>query len=113
MDSAILTQIIKGFNKTDSVRFTYVNKVNVWWPPNATLAQMGAPTLAKKNIYNYFAYAFWTCTNGPSDILKVYDDPIKYLGTDVGATKSISQAYIKSFYTNNNVKLMVSAFGAT
>lgn len=74
---------------------------------------MGAPTLATPNIYNYFAYAFWTCKSGPQAMSKVYSNPITYLGTDLGNTKSEIQSYIKDLYTNNSVKLLVSAFGAS
>lgn len=48
---------------------------------------MGVPTLAAKNIYNYFAYAFWTCKKGPEAISKVYNDPITFLGADLGKDK--------------------------
>lgn len=100
-------------NRTDSIRFTYVNNVNVWWPPQFTLGQMGAPTLAVPNIYNFFAYAFWTCKSGPQDMTKLYNDPITYLGTELGKTKAEIQSYIKNLYSNASVKLMVSAFGAS
>lgn len=74
---------------------------------------MGVPTLAAKNIYNYFAYSFWTCKNGPLAISKVYNDPITYLGTNLGQTKSEIQNYVKKLFTDNSVKLLVSAFGAS
>jgi len=90
-----------------------VDNVNVWWPPTATLAQMGVPTLAAPNIYNYFAYSFWTCDQGPLAMSKVYNDPLAYLGPDFGKTKNDSQAYIKNLYKTSNVKLMVSVFGAS
>lgn len=100
-------------NRTDSIRFTYVNNVNVWWPPQSTLGQMGTPSLAAPNIYNFFAYAFWTCKGGPKDITKLYNDPITYLGTELGQTKADIQSYIKGLYSKASVKLFISAFGAT
>ena len=54
-------QLMRGMNRADSIKFAYVNNVNTWWPPKTTLAEMGVPSLAPKNGYNYFAYAFWTC----------------------------------------------------
>jgi hypothetical protein len=100
-------------NRTDSKRVVYVDNVNVWWPPTATLAQMGVPTLAVQNIYNYFAYSFWTCGSGPQGMSKLYNDPVTYLGTNLGKNKSEIQAYIKGLYANSSVKLLVSAFGAS
>jgi hypothetical protein len=108
-----LLMLLRGINKTDSKRFAYVDNVNAWWPPKSTLAQMGVPTLAAENIYNYFAYAFWTCKSGAQAMSKVYNDPITYLGTDLGKTKSDIQTYIKDLYSNGSVKLLVSAFGAS
>lgn len=75
-------------DRSDTIRLAYVNNVNVWWPPKETLAQMGVPTLAPKNIYNYFAYAFWTYSQGPLAITKLYNDPVTYLGTDLGKNKT-------------------------
>lgn len=80
--------LMRGINRTSSKRFVYVDNVKTWWPPQATLGQMGAPTLAAPNIYNYFAYSFWTCGSGPQGISKLYNDPVKYLGTDLGNDKS-------------------------
>lgn len=74
---------------------------------------MGVPTLAQFNIYNYFAYTFWTCGSGPLAMSKLYNDPIKFLGTDLGKTKAEIQQYIKNLFRNANVKVMVSAFGAS
>jgi len=41
---------------------------------------MGVPSLAPPNIYNYFAYAFWTCRE-PLAIAKVYGNLTGYMGT--------------------------------
>lgn len=80
--------LLRGINKTDSKRFAYVDNVNKWWPPQATLGQMGVPSLSIPNIYNFFAYSFWTCGKGPLGISKLYNDPVTYLGTDLGKDKS-------------------------
>lgn len=79
--------LLRGMNGNDSIRFTYVDNVNTWWPPKITLGQMGVPTLSVPNIYNYFAYSFWTCKSGPLAISKVYNDPITYFGSEIGETK--------------------------
>jgi hypothetical protein len=80
--------LLRGINKTDTKRFAYVDNANIWWPPQSTLAQMGVPTLAPSNIYNYFAYSFWTCKNGPKGMAKVYNDPLTYFGTELGRSKA-------------------------
>lgn len=45
---------------------------------------MGTPSLAKSLNYNYIAYTFWTCEQGPLAISKLYDDPLKYFDTSLG-----------------------------
>jgi hypothetical protein len=105
--------VLRGINRTDSKRFVYVDNVNIWWPPQSTLAQMGVPTLAASNIYNYFAYSFWTCGHGPQGIAKLYNDPVTYLGTELGKNKIEIQTYIKGLYASASVKLLISAFGAS
>ena len=75
-------------NRSDTIRLAYVSNVNAWWPPGDTLAQMGVPTLAPTNVYNYFAFAFLTYSQGSMAITKLYNDPIKFLGDDLGKNKS-------------------------
>ena len=41
------------------IRFTYVNKIRWWWPPEKTVADLGVPGFAKNTAYNYIALAFW------------------------------------------------------
>lgn len=108
-----LMLLLRGINNTDSKRFAYVENANVWWPPTSTIAQMGVPTFASPNIYNYFAYSFWTCLNGSTGLAKVYDDPLTYFGvSNLGKNKPEVQEYIKSLYQKQSIKLLVSAFGA-
>lgn len=73
--------LFKKFRVDYPVRFAYINKINNWWPPNATLAQMGVPTYAANHSFNYIALSFWTCSEGPKNIAKVWSDPITYFGT--------------------------------
>jgi hypothetical protein len=112
-DGRELMLLLRGIDKKDPVRFSYVGNVNKWWPPSDTLAEMGVPTLAHLNSYNFFAYAFWTCGGGPTDIAKVYSDPVTFMGTELGETKEEIQDYIYQKYKGGKVKLLVSAFGAT
>jgi hypothetical protein len=59
---------------------------------------MGVPTLAPPTLYNYFAYAFWTC-KAPLAITKVYANTINYFGTALGSTHEETQKYIRSLYS--------------
>jgi hypothetical protein len=71
------------------VRFTYVNKIANWWPPEKIAADLGIPGFANYHMYNYIALSFWTYRNGPVDLVTLWDDPIKYFGADnpFGKTK--------------------------
>ena len=40
------------------IKFTYVNRIDKWWPPAEVLSGLGVPSYAKKTSYNYFAFAF-------------------------------------------------------
>ena len=97
------------------VRFTYINKINNWWPPEKILADLGVPEHSNYHIYNHIALAFWTFNNGPVDIALLWSDPMKYFGNPnpFGATKDEAQKNIKAKYNKNGIKIMVSAFGAT
>ena len=50
---------------------------------------MGAPipNTTHSIIYNYFAYAFWTFKE-PMAITKMYNDPVTYLGIELGKDKT-------------------------
>lgn len=104
---------MRGIDVNSQIRFAYVNNVNIWWPPNSTLEEMGVPSISPPNIYNYFAYAFWTCKE-PLAITKVYNDPITFFGNNsIGQNKSEIQTYMKTLYEKANVKLLISTFGAS
>jgi hypothetical protein len=36
-DGKNLQLLLRGTNKADSIRFSYVDNVKTWWPPTATL----------------------------------------------------------------------------
>lgn len=96
------------------VRFAYIDVIPNWWPPEAIAAGMGVPGFAPPNIYNYIAFAFWL-SNGPSDIVKLWSDPITYFGpsSQFGTTKDQIQANLKKRYNDAGIKIMISAFGST
>jgi hypothetical protein len=73
------------------------------------------PTYATTTIYNYIALAFWSYSNGPLDIVKLWAEPTNYFGTTsvFGATKSQIQRNLKKKYNDNGVKILISAFGST
>lgn len=102
-------------NATYPVRFAYINRINSWWPPEAIAAGLGVPGYAPATIYNYIAFAFWTYSGGPVDIVKLWSDPITYFGSSsvFGSTKLAIQQNIKKKYNDNGIKLLISAFGAT
>lgn len=110
-DGNILRQLFRGKPK-GPIYSSYLNNVNTWWPPTATLAEMGAPTLAPPNKYNHLALAFWTC-EAPKAMAKLYNDPLTYFGEELGKNKTSAQKYIHSLYSKGGVSLMVSAFGDT
>lgn len=76
---------------------------------------MGVPGYAQPTIYNYFVLTFWTYSSGPVDIVKIWSDPIAFMGNSsvFGTNKNQIQKNIKKKYNDNGIKLMISAFGGT
>ena len=76
---------------------------------------MGVPGYATSTIYNYVAFAFWSYTTGPLDIVNIWADPVKYFGdsSGFGTTKDEIQKFLKKKYNDGGVKVFISAFGAT
>jgi hypothetical protein len=97
------------------VRFTYINKINNWWPPEKIAAELGVPEHCSYHLYNYIALAFWTYQNGPVDIALIWSDPMKYFGSPnpFGGSKEEVQRNLKAKYNKNGIKILISAFGAT
>lgn len=62
------------------VRFTYINRLAKWWPPEAIAASMGVPGFAPKTPYNYIAFAFWG-SKEPLDVALAWSHPVKYFGS--------------------------------
>ena len=106
----------QGGNKVNyPVRFTYINKINNWWPPEKIATDLGVPGFSNYHMYNYVAFSFWTYQNGPVDIALLWSDPMKYFGNpnNFGSSQDQVQKNIKAKYNNAGIKLMVSAFGST
>ena len=95
------------------IKFTYVNRIDKWWPPAEVLSGLGVPGYAKKTSYNYFAFAFWTSNNGPFDIAKIWMDPLTYLSaeTEFGTNNDDIRNNILRKYHANGIKVLVAAFG--
>jgi hypothetical protein len=96
------------------IRLTYINSIQSWSSQSAILAGLGVPGYAKPHTYNYIALAFWS-QNGPLDIVKLWGDPVTYIGASqqFGATKDQIQKSIKKKYNDAGISLLISAFGAT
>ena len=47
------------------------------------------------------------------DMVKVWADPVTYIGTDLGTTTDQIQKKLKQLYNDGGIKIMISAFGAT
>lgn len=75
---------------------------------------MGVPGYAQDTEYNYIALTFWGC-NQLMDMVKVWGDPITYLGsgTGLGSNTDEIQKKLKQLYNDAGIKIMISAFGAT
>ena len=50
-------------NITYPIKFTYVNRVDSWWPPENLMSGIGMPGFAFDTIYEYFALAFGLMKN--------------------------------------------------
>lgn len=94
---------------------SYVNYLTSWWPPEAIAASIGVPPYSHTYSYNTINLSFWTTNQGPVDAALLWCNAITYVspqnpwGT---TTQEIQQAWI-SLYHQYNVKVLVSAFGAT
>jgi hypothetical protein len=86
-----------------------------WWPASSIAAALAVPGYAKPHLYNYVVLAFWLYPSGPCDAAAVWASPTNYFGTtsNFGATDVAIRASLKSIYSSNGIKLMVSAFGST
>lgn len=77
-------QLMRGMNRANPIRLAYVHNAKTWWPPKATLAELGVPSYAPSNLYNYFALAFWTHKE-PAAIVNLWSNTTHFFGTELGA----------------------------
>jgi len=104
---------------------TYIDTLTDWWPPAATLKDLGVPgynDCMDGSSYNIVNLAFWLpgtadgkTKPGPTDIATIWADPVKYLGTQsgLGTTKDEILKAIMKKYHDAGIKVMISGFGAT
>lgn len=114
-DDDNLSIIVNSEEIVNSQFVSYVNFLNAWWPPEAVAASIGVPPYSHTYSYNKINLAFWTTNQGPVDAVLLWQNPLTYVSVDNpwGTTNAeIQQAWI-SLYHQYNVKILVSAFGAT
>jgi len=76
---------------------------------------LAVPGYAPPHLYNYVVLSFWLYPSGPADAALLWANPSTYFGTtsSFGSTDSQIRTNLKSLYSSNGIKLMVSAFGST
>ena len=96
------------------VKWAYINLLKSWSSAAGIAESIGLPGYSTHN-FNYIAYSFFTCHNGPVDIAKFWDNPITYMGStaEFGSTDAEIRTNILNKYHEKGIKLIVSVFGAT
>jgi len=94
------------------IRLAYINQFSTWSTAAEIAKSMGIPGYSN-HTYNYFCIAFWTCSQGPLDIAKFWNDPKTYMGTLFGNTNDEIRTTMLKKYHDAGIKVMISAFGAT
>lgn len=91
----------------------YINKILKNNSASALAASLAVPGYARAHLYNYIAFSFWTYPSSPKDAALVWATPSRYFGTRsiFGSTDAKIRASLKTLYSNNGIKLLVSAFG--
>ena len=64
------------------VRFTTIDKLDSWWPPEELAKSLGVPGYANEHMYNYISLSTWTCDKGSLNLAQVWENPIKYFSGD-------------------------------
>jgi len=67
-------------SNNEIIRFTYVNRISTWSSAAAIARGMGVPGYAPDHQYNYVCLTFWLADKGPWDMVKVWENPIAYMG---------------------------------
>lgn len=94
---------------------SYIDYINSWWPPATIAAGIGVPGYAQDTAYNTILFAFWTSNQGPVDIALIWSNPLQYFSSEnpFGKTNPEIQNNLANLYHSKNIKILVSAFGAT
>ena len=97
------------------IRLAYISSISNWSSAAGLAASLGVPGYAPPHVYNYIVLTFWLYSSGPADAALLWANPSTYFGTtsSFGSTDSQIRASLKSIYSSNGIKLMVSAFGST
>jgi hypothetical protein len=97
------------------IRLVYINSISNWGSAAGLAASLGVPGYAPAHKYNYIVLTFWLGASGPADAALLWANPSTYFGktSNFGSTDSEIRASLKSLYSSNGIKLMISAFGAT
>ena len=98
----------------------YINQISDWSSGAGILASMGVPGYSNSHSYTHVIFTFWLSNSGAFDVLKVWTDPVTYMGqtfvdsiTNNVGTVAAFQTAVKAMYNNAGIKIMASAFGAT
>ena len=96
------------------IKYTYINLID-WTSADSIVSSLGVPDHSTPHNYNYIALTFYLCDSGPADIAKLWENPVQYMGATAkyGTTNDAIRSYLKGKYASKNIKLMLSAFGAT
>ena len=105
----------KGLASTTPIKFIYINRLTSWWGNLTLPAALGVPGFTTYPLpYNYVCHTFWTYPGSAQDASGMWANIGGNMGPNgYGTTNKEIQTTLKKNFTNNGVKLMVSAFGST
>src|SRR5436853_1466924 len=113
--NTVTLKTLKALKKLNNYFVSYVDSITNWWPPVAIAASIGVPSYSHPYSYNIINMAFWTTNKEPADAALLWSQALTYVSSDNPwgqTTSEIQQAWINLYHTNN-VRVLVSAFGAT
>lgn len=105
----------RNSNNPFPIKFIYINRLTSWWGNLTLPAALAVPGFTATPLpYNYVALTFWTYPGSAQDASGMWANLVGNMGPNgYGTTNKEIQATLKKNFTNNNVKLMISAFGST
>lgn len=97
------------------IKFIYINRLTSWWGNLTLPAALAVPGFTATPLpYNYVALTFWTYPGSAQDASGMWEKIASNMGpNEYGTNNSEIQATLKQNFTDNKVKLMISAFGST